>query len=205
MGGLVSIVSYSRPSLMIIALRTQFHINSVSNVKAVSSRFQPGEGPSRGLLRDCTTLPINRLQHYTLTPGASAAAPPSACWALPLSCLEYLDSSMLLEVAIVKKSLGMCWSSSVAITVVTLSLAGPLLPTLSVSAPSSSLAPCVSGRELKLRTQSTIDRVLRRLRLLLNRYFFILLKVSFACFLLSLLFLHLPTLSSRPGTSSYVR
>ena len=26
--------------------------------------FQPGEGPSRGLLRDCTTSPINRLQHY---------------------------------------------------------------------------------------------------------------------------------------------
>ena len=23
-------------------------------------RFQPGEGPSRGLLRDCTTAPINR-------------------------------------------------------------------------------------------------------------------------------------------------
>ena len=38
MGGLVSIVSYSRPS----------------------RRFQPGEGPSSGLLRDCTTSPINR-------------------------------------------------------------------------------------------------------------------------------------------------
>ena len=25
-----------------------------------SRRFQPGEGPSRGLLRDCTTSPINR-------------------------------------------------------------------------------------------------------------------------------------------------
>ena len=25
---------------------------------------QPGEGPSRGLLRDCTSSPINRLQHY---------------------------------------------------------------------------------------------------------------------------------------------
>ena len=24
--------------------------------------FQPGEGPSRGLLRDCTTLPVDRLQ-----------------------------------------------------------------------------------------------------------------------------------------------
>ena len=42
-GGLVSIVSYSRPSFMIIASRTQFH---------VESSFQPGEGPSRGLLRD---------------------------------------------------------------------------------------------------------------------------------------------------------
>ena len=29
-----------------------------------SSCFQPGEGPSRGLLRDCTTSQINRLQHY---------------------------------------------------------------------------------------------------------------------------------------------
>ena len=28
-----------------------------------SSRFQPEQGPSRGLLRDCTTSPINRLQH----------------------------------------------------------------------------------------------------------------------------------------------
>ena len=27
---------------------------------AASRRFQPGEGPSRGLLRDCTTSPINR-------------------------------------------------------------------------------------------------------------------------------------------------
>ena len=36
-------------------------------MKAVvaSSHFQPGEGPSRGLLRDCTTLLINRLQHYS--------------------------------------------------------------------------------------------------------------------------------------------
>ena len=35
-------------------------------VKALSRsrRFQPGEGSSLGLLRDCTTSPINRLQHY---------------------------------------------------------------------------------------------------------------------------------------------
>ena len=37
-GGLVSIVSHSRPSLM--------------KHESGSSRFQPGEGPSRGLLRD---------------------------------------------------------------------------------------------------------------------------------------------------------
>ena len=28
-------------------------------------KFQPGESPSRGLLRDCTTLPINRLHSST--------------------------------------------------------------------------------------------------------------------------------------------
>ena len=46
--------------------------DSVLNVKAPVKRFQPGEGPSRnfqpgggsrrGLLRDCKTSPINRLQ-----------------------------------------------------------------------------------------------------------------------------------------------
>ena len=39
-------------------------------VNAVSSRFQPGEGPSRGLLHDCIiTSPINRLQHYSANIG----------------------------------------------------------------------------------------------------------------------------------------
>ena len=60
-GGLVSIGSYSRPSLMIIVPGTQFHIylpclkclNSVLNVKALVDCFQPAEGPRRG--RDCTT------------------------------------------------------------------------------------------------------------------------------------------------------
>ena len=28
--------------------------------ESASRRFQPGEGPSRGLLRDCTISPINR-------------------------------------------------------------------------------------------------------------------------------------------------
>ena len=32
--------------------------------ESASRRFQPEEGPSRGLLRDCTTSPINCLQHY---------------------------------------------------------------------------------------------------------------------------------------------
>ena len=31
-----------------------WYLNSVSNVKALVG-FQPGEGPSRGLLRDCDT------------------------------------------------------------------------------------------------------------------------------------------------------
>ena len=35
----------------------------------VCRRFQPGEGPSRGLLHDCTTSPINRLQHYSKFTG----------------------------------------------------------------------------------------------------------------------------------------
>ena len=50
----------------------------------VGRRFQPGEGPSRGLLCDCTTLPINRfaalvatlllglfVAFVTATPGAA--------------------------------------------------------------------------------------------------------------------------------------
>ena len=61
---MVSIVSYSRPSLMIIASRTQFHVerpwgkrlfsivsSSCLRCESASRRFQPGEGPSS----DCTT------------------------------------------------------------------------------------------------------------------------------------------------------
>ena len=33
-----------------------------------SSRFQPGEGPSRGLLRDCTTSLINQFAALTRSP-----------------------------------------------------------------------------------------------------------------------------------------
>ena len=34
--------------------------------ESASRRFQPGEGPSRGLLRDCTTSPINRFAALVL-------------------------------------------------------------------------------------------------------------------------------------------
>ena len=39
------------------------------------SRFQPGEGPGRGLLRDCTTSPINRFASLVVTFAALAAGP----------------------------------------------------------------------------------------------------------------------------------
>ena len=41
-------------------------LNSVLNVKAFSGCFQPGEGPSRGLLHDCETSNFAkvRLQLY---------------------------------------------------------------------------------------------------------------------------------------------
>ena len=38
-----------------------------------TSRFQPEEGPFRGLLRDCTTSPINRLQHYSRAAAAASS------------------------------------------------------------------------------------------------------------------------------------
>ena len=44
------------------------HGLSTSNwVRDTNRRFQPGEGPSRGLLRDCTTSPINRFTALTQT------------------------------------------------------------------------------------------------------------------------------------------
>ena len=47
-------------------IRLAYCLNSVLNVKALVGTLnqEKGEGPSRGLLRDCTTLPINRVQHY---------------------------------------------------------------------------------------------------------------------------------------------
>ena len=41
--------------------------------ESASRRFQPGEGPIRGLLRDCTTSPINRFAALLLTPATAAA------------------------------------------------------------------------------------------------------------------------------------
>ena len=38
-----------------------------SECERASRRFQPGEGPSRGLLRDCTTSPINRFAALVTT------------------------------------------------------------------------------------------------------------------------------------------
>ena len=63
-------MSYSRPSLMIIASRTQFHVerpwsqrpfsivSSVLNVKAVVAAFNQEKAlvGSKGLLRDCKPL-----------------------------------------------------------------------------------------------------------------------------------------------------
>ena len=53
-----------------------------------SSRFQPGEGPSRGLLRDCTTSPINRF-------AALAATLPSLSPSFPWLIKSVLDTSGL--------------------------------------------------------------------------------------------------------------
>ena len=40
---------------------------------SASRRFLPGEGPSSGLLRDCTTSPINRFAALIVTPPPSVS------------------------------------------------------------------------------------------------------------------------------------
>ena len=45
-------------------------------VESACKHFQPGEGPSRGLLRDCTNSPINRLQHYLNYPAVRLPSAP---------------------------------------------------------------------------------------------------------------------------------
>ena len=67
MGGLVSIVSYSRPSLTIIASWTQFYV----------------ERPW-GLLRDCTTSPINRFAALVTWPRYSSLIGPQRATYWPL-------------------------------------------------------------------------------------------------------------------------
>ena len=56
---------------MTIASRTQFHIKCLK-CESGSSRFQPGEGPSRGLLRDYE--PSDGLFWSTNTEAAQRAA-----------------------------------------------------------------------------------------------------------------------------------
>ena len=69
------------PSLMTSASRTQFHIYLPwgKHLFSIVSRFQPGEGPRRGLLRDCTTSPINRFAALlTLLPPLTFPRPTAA-------------------------------------------------------------------------------------------------------------------------------
>ena len=58
MGGYKTLCQPTRPSLMTSA--TQFHV-------FLPWGKAPGEGPSRGLLCDCTTSPINRFAALDLT------------------------------------------------------------------------------------------------------------------------------------------
>ena len=78
---------------MTFALASQFHVylltmgstpvqHSVLNVKVLVG-FQPGEGPSGDLLRDCTTSPINRFAAFGATClllGGSVLAYPLLSW-----------------------------------------------------------------------------------------------------------------------------
>ena len=44
--------------------RQKVSLKILPSVRSITGwHFQPGEGTSRGLLRDCTTLPFNRSQH----------------------------------------------------------------------------------------------------------------------------------------------
>ena len=75
----------------------QFSIVSVClKCESTSRRFQSGEGARRGLLRDCTTSPINRFAalHITLghSPGLhNTAAGAGAGAVLCLVCGNYND------------------------------------------------------------------------------------------------------------------
>ena len=76
---------------MTFALASQFHFYSLWGLtcESASRRFQPGEGPSRGLLRDCTTSMINRFAALAGTDSilgrcAVSAVPP--CTAARVQC-----------------------------------------------------------------------------------------------------------------------
>ena len=74
---------------MTFASVSQFHVylpwgqclftinHSVLVVLKCERRFQPGEGPSRGLLRDCTTSPINRFAALHLVQPQPATSQPT--------------------------------------------------------------------------------------------------------------------------------
>ena len=71
MGGLVSIVSYSRPSLMIIASRTQFHVERPwgqrpfsINVKALVGAFNQ-EKALVGAFSVIVQPVVEPMEHYT--------------------------------------------------------------------------------------------------------------------------------------------
>ena len=75
---------------------------------SASRRFQPGEGPSRGLLRDCTTSPINRFAALILSYWASQNMSHmwDIMWLCPLiyfhftttDCCDIVRTNSLLEV-----------------------------------------------------------------------------------------------------------
>ena len=55
-------------------------------------RFQPGEGPSRGLLRDCTTSPINRFAALVQTDGLTLTGWPGSLGSTGLATTSRMQS-----------------------------------------------------------------------------------------------------------------
>ena len=51
---------------MKLGCHRDFHNNFHPKCESASRLFQPGGGPSRGLLCDCTTSAINRLQQFDI-------------------------------------------------------------------------------------------------------------------------------------------
>merc|ERR1712155_243953 len=59
--------------------RTFFSLEVDDQLLLASRRFQPGEGPSRGLLRDCTNSPINRFAALLGTPDHVMSCSAASC------------------------------------------------------------------------------------------------------------------------------